>query len=144
MVVLQVRELRFGALLESFVVSELMKLASWSERRVSFSHYRIKDQDEVDVVIEDRRGRIIGIEVTASATVRASVSMKSIQPQRFLPAHDNFRIVHVSRTRFTLTLLISIDLTAIGYCKHMVRLSRSPRTALAALQFPTGLHLGHD
>lgn len=61
---------RFGALLESFVVSELLKLASWSERRVSFSHYRTKDQDEVDVVIEDRRGRIIGIEVKASATVR--------------------------------------------------------------------------
>ncbi|MDH0910495.1 ATP-binding protein [Rhizobium pusense] len=63
--------LRFGALLESFIVSELMKLASWSERRVSFSHYRTKDQDEVGVVIEDRRGRIIGIEVKASATVRA-------------------------------------------------------------------------
>ncbi|MBZ9708586.1 ATP-binding protein [Mesorhizobium sp. ESP7-2] len=62
---------RFGALLESFVVSELLKLASWSERRVSFSHYRTKDQDEVDVVIEDRRGRIIGIEVKASATVRS-------------------------------------------------------------------------
>lgn len=62
---------RFGALLESFVVSELMKLASWSEKRVSFSHYRTKDLDEVDVVIEDRRGRIIGIEVKASATVRS-------------------------------------------------------------------------
>jgi uncharacterized protein len=61
---------RFGAVLESFVVSELLKLASWSERRVSFSHYRTKDQDEVDVVIEDRRGRIVGIEVKASATVR--------------------------------------------------------------------------
>jgi len=62
---------RFGAILESFVVSELMKLASWSERRVSFSHYRTKDMNEVDVVIEDRRGRIIGIEVKASATVKA-------------------------------------------------------------------------
>lgn len=61
---------RFGAVLESFVASELLKLASWSERRMSFSHYRTKDQDEVDVVIEDRRGRIIGIEVKASATVR--------------------------------------------------------------------------
>lgn len=61
---------RFGAVLESFVVSELLKLASWTERRVSFSHYRTKDQDEVDVVIEDRRGRVIGIEVKASATVR--------------------------------------------------------------------------
>ncbi|KRB24259.1 ATP-binding protein [Mesorhizobium sp. Root172] len=61
---------RFGVLLESFVVAELLKLASWSERRMSFSHYRTKDQDEVDIVIEDRRGRVIGIEVKASATVR--------------------------------------------------------------------------
>lgn len=61
---------RFGALLESFVVSELLKLASWSDRRVKLSHYRTKEQDEVDVVIEDRRGRIVGIEVKASATVR--------------------------------------------------------------------------
>ncbi|CAH2409151.1 hypothetical protein MES5069_760047 [Mesorhizobium escarrei] len=51
------------------MVSEFLKLASWSERRVSFSHYRTKDQDEVDVVIEDRRGRVVGIEVKASATV---------------------------------------------------------------------------
>jgi predicted AAA+ superfamily ATPase len=62
---------RFGALLESFAVSELLKLASWSGRRLSFSHYRTKDQDEVDVVIEDRRGRIVAIEVKASATVKA-------------------------------------------------------------------------
>lgn len=61
---------RFSAVLESFVVSELLKLASWSDRRVSLSHYRTKDQDEVDVVVEDRRGRIVGIEVKASATVR--------------------------------------------------------------------------
>ncbi|MGI0524979.1 ATP-binding protein [Rhizobium giardinii] len=62
---------RFGALLESFVVSELLKLTSWSERRLSFSHYRTKDQEEVNVVLEDRRGRIIGIEVKASATVKS-------------------------------------------------------------------------
>lgn len=63
---------RFGALLESFVVSELLKLASWSDRRLSFSHYRTKDQDKVDVVIEDGRGRIVGIEVKASATVKTA------------------------------------------------------------------------
>ena len=61
---------RFGPILESFVVSEVFKLAAWSERRLTFSHYRTKDQDEVDLVIEDRRGRIIGIEVKAAATVR--------------------------------------------------------------------------
>lgn len=62
---------RFGALLESFVVSELLKLASWSGRRFSFSHYRTRDQDEVDIIIEDRRGRVVGIEAKASATVKS-------------------------------------------------------------------------
>ncbi len=91
---------RFGALLESFVVSELLKLASWSDRRLSFSHYRTKDQDEVDVVIEDRRGRIIGIEVKASATVKSDDfrGLRQLQEavgERFirgLVLHDHDRV----------------------------------------------------
>lgn len=91
---------RFGALLESFVVSELMKLASWSDRRLSFSHYRTKDMDEVDVVIEDRRGRIIGIEVKASATVKSDDfrGLRQLQAAvgdrfvRGLVLHDHDRI----------------------------------------------------
>ena len=61
----------FGPLLESFVVSEVLKLSSWSQRRYGFSHFRTKDQAEVDLVIEDRRGRVVGIEVKASATIRS-------------------------------------------------------------------------
>jgi len=57
-------------MLESFVVSEVLKLASWSDRRLRISHFRTKEQDEVDLVIEDRQGRVVGIEVKASATVR--------------------------------------------------------------------------
>lgn len=59
----------FGAILETFVFSELQKVATWSERRCSFSHFRDKDKNEVDIVIENRRGEIIGIEVKSSATV---------------------------------------------------------------------------
>lgn len=62
---------RFGPLLETFVVSEIAKLATWSGLKIFQSHYRTKDQDEVDLVLEDRRGRIVGIEVKASATVRS-------------------------------------------------------------------------
>lgn len=61
----------FGPLLESFVVGELAKQATWSERPTTLSHYRDRDQREVDVVIE--RGRqVIGIEVKATATPRPS------------------------------------------------------------------------
>ncbi|PDT50475.1 AAA family ATPase [Sinorhizobium fredii] len=91
---------RFGPLLESFVMSELMKLASWSERRLSFSHYRTKDQNEVDVVIEDRPGRIVGIEVKASATVKAEdfKGLRQLQEAvgdrfvRGLVLHDHDRV----------------------------------------------------
>jgi predicted AAA+ superfamily ATPase len=91
---------RFGPLLESFVVSELLKLESWSDRRLSFSHYRTKDRDEVDVVIEDRRGRIVGIEVKASATVKSDDfrGLRQLQEavgERFvrgLVLHDHDRV----------------------------------------------------
>ncbi len=90
----------YGPLLESFVVSEVLKLATWSQHRLRISHFRTKDQDEVDLVIEDRRGRVIGIEVKASATVRtqdlrglrqlqAAVGDKFV---RGLVLHDHDRI----------------------------------------------------
>jgi len=60
----------YGPLLENFVVSEVLKLITWSDKRIRVSHFRTKEQDEVDLVLEDRRGRVIGIEVKASATVR--------------------------------------------------------------------------
>jgi len=62
----------FGAILESFVFSELLKGSDWSDQRWSFSHYRDKDGAEVDIVIEDRDARIVGIEVKASASVDGS------------------------------------------------------------------------
>ena len=61
----------FGPILETFVYSELRKIASWSEQRCSFSHFRDKDGNEVDVVLENRRGEVVGIEVKSSATVSA-------------------------------------------------------------------------
>ena len=59
----------FGPVLETFVLGELLKLSSWSGGRHAFSHFRDKERNEVDIVIEDRRGRVVGVEVKASATV---------------------------------------------------------------------------
>ena len=63
---------RFGPILETFVFSELRKIASWSGQRCSFSHYRDKDRNEVDIVLENRRGEVVGIEVKSSATVNGA------------------------------------------------------------------------
>ncbi len=62
----------FGALLETFVFSEVLKLASWSGQPFAFAHYRDKEQNEVDLVIEDQNRRLVGLEVKAAATVTAA------------------------------------------------------------------------
>jgi predicted AAA+ superfamily ATPase len=61
----------FGPLLEGFVLMELARQLTWSEERVELFHYRTKDQVEVDAVLENRQGRVVGIEVKASSTVRS-------------------------------------------------------------------------
>jgi predicted AAA+ superfamily ATPase len=58
----------FGGLLESFVFAELSKIIATSEHRTSISHYRDKDQVEVDFVLERPGGQVVAIEVKASAT----------------------------------------------------------------------------
>jgi len=55
----------------AFVFSEVLKQASWSGESCALYHYRDKDQDEVDLVIETGSGALVGIEVKASATVNA-------------------------------------------------------------------------
>lgn len=62
------REL-FGPVLEGFVFSELLKAISWSDQRVSLYHYRDKDQLEVDFVLENDGGQIVGVEVKAAASI---------------------------------------------------------------------------
>jgi predicted AAA+ superfamily ATPase len=58
-----------GPLLETFVVNELRKMAGWSKARVTLHHYRTETGREVDVVLEDAKGRIVGIEVKAAIAV---------------------------------------------------------------------------
>lgn len=63
------REL-LGALLESFVVQEVRRQLDWSSLDARRTHYRSHDGREVDLVLEDRAGRIVGIEVKAAMTLR--------------------------------------------------------------------------
>ena len=55
---------------ETFVVGELLKHASWSEQQPRVYHYQ-RDREDVDIVLENNRGDIVGIEVKAAATLRS-------------------------------------------------------------------------
>ncbi len=62
---------KFGHLLESFVVQQLIAQAGWTDTDLRFWHYRDKDQVEVDVVMT-RGSKVWGVEVKASATLHHS------------------------------------------------------------------------
>ena len=62
----------FGPLLEAFVFAEVLKQVGWLDEECSLSHYRDKDQDEVDIVVENETAALVGIEVKAAATVHAN------------------------------------------------------------------------
>ncbi|MGB9618297.1 MAG: ATP-binding protein, partial [Desulfomonilaceae bacterium] len=60
-----------GRLFENFVVMELYKHASWSRDLVRLFHFRAHPGTEVDVIIEDGSGNVIGVEVKFSRSPSA-------------------------------------------------------------------------
>ncbi|MFT4034343.1 MAG: ATP-binding protein [Patulibacter sp.] len=56
----------FGGLLETFVVGEIRKQASWIDEDVLLGHWRTSDGSEVDLVAEFGDGAVVAFEVKAS------------------------------------------------------------------------------
>ena len=67
-----------GALVESFVVSELRKQAAVIDEPLSFAHFRDHSGVEVDVIIERPDGTVVGIEVKA-ATLSGGSEAKGLR-----------------------------------------------------------------
>lgn len=63
---------RFGNVLETFVFAELLKHTTTAEGDYRLMYYRDADKVEVDVVIENAAGQLVGVEVKATATVKES------------------------------------------------------------------------
>ena len=60
---------RFGPLLETFVVAELAKQATWSDVPLRLMHYRDDAKREIDVIVEAGDGRVIACEVKGALDV---------------------------------------------------------------------------
>jgi hypothetical protein len=58
-----------GPVLENFVLMELRKQCSWSAIRPDLFYWRTVSGQEVDFVLEDHAGKVVGIEVKAAATL---------------------------------------------------------------------------
>jgi hypothetical protein len=61
-----------GPLFESFAVNELRRQLTWSETDAALRHFRDRDGAEVDIILEGSDGRVLGIEVKASATIEVT------------------------------------------------------------------------
>ena len=57
-------------MLETFVFGELLKHRTTADGDYHLMYYRDADKFEVDVVIENAAGQLVGVEVKAAATVK--------------------------------------------------------------------------
>lgn len=58
-----------GALFEGFVITEVLKQSTWSERTVDLSYFRDRNGAEIDLIVEDRRtGEVAAIEIKLTST----------------------------------------------------------------------------
>lgn len=79
----------FGALLETFVVTEIVKQLGWSSVAARPHHFRTADGIEVDLVLEAPDGRVVAIEVKAapgvpSGTTRGLAHLRDRLGDRFV------------------------------------------------------------
>lgn len=84
-----VDSVQMGKALENFIVGELKKQATWSKTRPELYHFRTFEGKEVDIVLENRAGQIVGIEIISSATLNPSAfrGLKFLQekvPDKFI------------------------------------------------------------
>ncbi len=77
----------FGHLFENFVASELLKQLSSSSSMAQLHHFRTSDNKEVDFVLEQPDGRLVGIEVKGRDAVTAS-DFKGLETLRQQAGND--------------------------------------------------------
>lgn len=112
---------RLGPLVETLVTLELRKQLAWSPTRARLFHFRTQTGQEVDLVLEDAAGRMVGIEVKASATVRA----------------EDFRglrvLAEAAGARFVRGVVLYSGPEAVGFGAHLIALPIDALWRLGAL-----------
>jgi predicted AAA+ superfamily ATPase len=58
-----------GKLFESFVVGEIRKQSGWTQHPAKLFHYRSQTGEEIDLLLEDKSGNIVALEIKLSQTI---------------------------------------------------------------------------
>lgn len=96
-----------GHILENFAAMELIKQLGWSGRRCKLFHFRTESGVEVDLVLEDRAGRLVGIEVKCAA---------ALQRQDFRGLET---LAEISGRRFVRGVLLYTGATAVPFGRKL-------------------------
>jgi uncharacterized protein len=62
----------FGKAFENFIVTELLKQVSWNKNLINLFHYRTTTGIEVDIVLENIAGQVVGIEIKGNQTCKVN------------------------------------------------------------------------
>ncbi len=77
----------FGHVLENFVATELLKLLTIRNARLSLFHFRTSDNKEVDFILEKPDGQLVAVEVKKRDSVDKS-DFKGLKALQELTGHD--------------------------------------------------------
>jgi predicted AAA+ superfamily ATPase len=104
-----------GAMLENFLAMEIIKQRGWSQTKPAIHHFRSAAGAEVDLVLEDRAGRVVGIEFKSARSVGAD-AFRGLRALRELAGKNFVRgvVLHdgVETLRFDPTL-VAAPLSAV-------------------------------
>ncbi|MCL5796896.1 MAG: ATP-binding protein [Gammaproteobacteria bacterium] len=109
--------MRLGSLLESFVFSELLKHTTTADDDYDLMYYRDADKYEVDVVIENTAGQLIGVEVKAAASIKESdlrglkklASLAGDQFKMGVLLYDGTEVMPLSEKLWALTAPLQVN-----------------------------------
>jgi predicted AAA+ superfamily ATPase len=101
-----------GAMLENFVAMELLKQREWSQTRPNLHHFRTSAGAEVDIVLEDRSGRVVGVEVKSARSLGSDAfkglrALRDLAGDRFVRGvvlHDGIETVRVDSSLMAVPL----------------------------------------
>jgi len=131
-----------GRALENFVVTELRKQSSWGKTKPQLFHFRTEGGQEVDVVMEDAAGRLVGVEVKANAAVTGADfkglrALQEMTGKRFTRGVILYRTTGTIRTKSAKILMVYLPrlLAAVTQDSSFVENRRLIEASLSSRYF---------
>jgi Domain of unknown function (DUF4143) len=127
----QAEKRRYGHVLKSFVFGELFKYTTSADDDYRLLYYPDADDFEVEVVMENTGGQLIGVEVKASATVKER-DLRGLKNSPARPVQHVLSLISVTVIVINIALIVALK---------VARLAELSLVLLTAVILPNALGL---